>query len=88
MSEKMNVTYGELEKLVRRRTKLKRIFYGFYIRPFMPTGEGRGFEGCSIVKCSRKDFLNISRDLLNVFEERGAKIALIVPTEDYESFLI
>ena len=84
----MKVTYAELEKAVRKHRGLRHTGYCVWVRPFLPTGDGRGFEGCSLVAVTRKVFLKTARDLLRNLEARGARIELTIPVEDYEAFTL
>jgi hypothetical protein len=87
MSTKIICTRAQAIKEIHKQRKLKH-GYAVFIRPFLPTSDGRGFEGCSLVHVTRKEFVKTVNDLLNRLEERGAKLELIVPTEDYESFIV
>lgn len=88
MSETREVTYEELVKLVRSRKNPKQVAYGFWARPFLPTTPDRGYEGCTIVRVTRTEFLRAAGDLLRNLGPRGAKLSVTVPTTPFEYFLI
>lgn len=88
MSYEIICTREQAIKEVNKLRKLKHVRFRIFVRPFLPTENNMGFEGCSLVKVSKKQFLEIINDLLNVLEQRGAKIKLTIPEEDFESFII
>jgi hypothetical protein len=88
MSVKFICTRAEAIKEICKRRKIKKVGYAVFIRPFLPTQDNRGFEGCTMIYVTRKDFIKAVNGLLNVLEERGAKLELTAPTEDFESFII
>ena len=90
MSKQVDVGYEELVKMVNnyKMARLKSIRYGFFVRPFMPTEGDRGFEGCALVMCTKKEFLQVAKTLLINLEKRGAKLRVNVPTEDFEAWVV
>lgn len=88
MSIKITCTTAEAIKELNKRRGLKHIKYGVYVRPFLPTSDNRGFPGLCIASVTKSVFIKALKDCLCNFEERGGKIELTVPTEDFESFLI
>jgi len=82
------VTIAELEKEVMARRPIKRIRYCVWVRPFLPTRDALGFEGCGLVNVTRSEFIRVARDLLRNLEKRGARIELTIPEEDFDAFII
>jgi hypothetical protein len=82
-------TSKELPSIIRKHSRgLKRVHFCIFARPFLPTSEGRGFEGCTLVKVSKKEFFRVATEAILHFEERGAKLRINVPETDFGSFSI
>lgn len=88
MSKIIICTKAEAIIEINKRRGLKHVGYGAFVRPFLPTSEDRGFEGCGIIKTTKNGFLELLDSLLDQLDKRGAKVELTVPTEDYESFYV
>lgn len=88
MSKEIVCPRDEAVREINKRRGLKHVRYCVFIRPFLPIGDGRGFEGCSLVSVTKKEFVRTVEDLLRDLGERGAKITLTVPTEDFEAFIV
>lgn len=89
MSIKKICTKEEAMKEVNRRLGFKRTGYRVFVRPFLPTQDSKGFDGCALVSVTKKEFLKLIDDLIGgTLGGRGAKIEMTIPTADYESFIV
>lgn len=88
MSKKILCTIEEATKEVNKRRNLKHVKYGIFSRPHLPTTDNKYFPGLCLVIVSKKAFLKAISDSLRHFQERGAKIELTIPEDNYESFCI
>ena len=88
MSTQVTVTAAEAIKLINKRTGLKNVGYTVLIRPYLPTSENMAFPGCALVSITKAEFIRTVKSALEHFEDRGAKIEMRVPTQDFESFCI
>lgn len=89
MSKQVAVTVEEALKLVNKRTGLKNVGYRVFIRPLLPiTDENKVFPGMALVRVSKAEFIRAIKDALELFQERGARIEMKVPEDDFESFII
>ena len=90
MSKEIRCTREEALREINKRRGLKRAGgYQVFTRPFLPVGDdGRGYEGCALVSVTKKEFIRAIESSLRNLEERGARITLMVPTEEYEAYII
>ena len=81
-------TREEAIKEINKQRGLEQIGFRVFVKPFLPVSDEQGFSGLTSVAVSKKVFINaISACLIN-FEDRGARIELTVPEQDYGSFYI
>lgn len=84
--EQKHCTLKDVIREVNKKRPLKKIGYGIFCHPFLPTEGDKGFEGCVLVHVSKAEFLRCAQHALERLSERGAKINLRIPTSDYGSF--
>lgn len=84
----MICTREEAIKEINKRRGLKHIGYRVYVKPFLPVYDKQGFPGLTSVAVSKKVFIHAIEECLRNFEERGAKIELRIPENDFGSFYI
>ena len=84
----INCTVEEAIVQINKRRTTKKNGYRVFVRPYLPTSESKGFEGCTCAKVTKTEFIKVIRDSLADFADRGAKISLSIPTKDYESFFV
>jgi len=90
MTTEITVTAEEAIKIVNKRHNLKHIGYRVFIRPYLPIDgtDGKVFPACALVKVSKAAFIEAIEDACRGLSERGARITMNVPTEDFQSFTI
>lgn len=80
-NKKITVSAAEADAIIRNADG--RVCFGFSVTAFLPTGDGKGFEGMTTVKVSKAEARRLVRNLLSpTLEGRGAKITLDMHAPD------